>query len=236
MPNTAKATEYAPLLVAAAVRYGIAPALLAGLVEHESGWNPRARRAEVRLNDASHGLGQLLLATARGMGYAGDAEGLYDPATNLTYTARYLSEQIRRAGSVQGGLSAYNGGYRPNDGFGAPSPRAYTVVLARYQSGPRAGQPQRTRAVAVGEFANKDYVDDIMGRARSFATIAALNPRAGATSAAIAAKPAATPAPLTTVLAPTAKPAAGGAGVNVPTWAKWAGGVLLAAAAAYALT
>src|SRR5215475_4236858 len=44
------------------------------------------------------GLMQIKLATARGLGYTGDAAGLRDPATNLTYGIKYLAGAYRAAG------------------------------------------------------------------------------------------------------------------------------------------
>jgi soluble lytic murein transglycosylase-like protein len=45
------------------------------------------------------GLMQIKLATARGLGYAGDAAGLRDPDTNLTYGVKYLAGAWRAANS-----------------------------------------------------------------------------------------------------------------------------------------
>ena len=45
------------------------------------------------------GLMQIKLATARGLGYTGDAAGLRDPATNLAYGIKYLAGAWRAAGS-----------------------------------------------------------------------------------------------------------------------------------------
>ena len=45
------------------------------------------------------GLMQIKLATARGLGYTGTAEGLRDPETNLTYGVKYLAGAYRAAGS-----------------------------------------------------------------------------------------------------------------------------------------
>lgn len=45
------------------------------------------------------GLMQIKLATARGLGYQGDAEGLRDPETNLTYGVKYLAGAYRAAES-----------------------------------------------------------------------------------------------------------------------------------------
>ncbi len=43
------------------------------------------------------GLMQIKLATARGLGYTGTAEGLRDPETNLTYGVKYLAGAYRAA-------------------------------------------------------------------------------------------------------------------------------------------
>ena len=45
------------------------------------------------------GLMQIKLATARGLGYTGDAAGLRDPDTNLTYAVKYLAGAWRAANS-----------------------------------------------------------------------------------------------------------------------------------------
>src|SRR6478736_4966848 len=43
------------------------------------------------------GLMQIKLATARGLGYTGDAQGLRDPDTNLAYGVKYLAGAFRAA-------------------------------------------------------------------------------------------------------------------------------------------
>jgi soluble lytic murein transglycosylase-like protein len=44
------------------------------------------------------GLMQIKLATARSLGYTGDAAGLRDPDTNLSYGVKYLAGAYRAAG------------------------------------------------------------------------------------------------------------------------------------------
>ena len=44
------------------------------------------------------GLMQIKLATARSLGYTGDAQGLRDPDTNLAYGVKYLAGAYRAAG------------------------------------------------------------------------------------------------------------------------------------------
>lgn len=58
------------------------------------------------------GLMQIKLATARGLGYTGDAAGLRDPATNLTYGVKYLAGAWRAANSDHArAMHLYASGY-----------------------------------------------------------------------------------------------------------------------------
>jgi soluble lytic murein transglycosylase-like protein len=58
------------------------------------------------------GLMQIKLATARGLGYTGDAAGLRDPSTNLTYAVKYLAGAYRAAnGDHSRAMHYYASGY-----------------------------------------------------------------------------------------------------------------------------
>jgi soluble lytic murein transglycosylase-like protein len=58
------------------------------------------------------GLMQIKLATARGLGYSGDAAGLRDPETNLTYGVKYLAGAYRAAnGNHDRAVHYYASGY-----------------------------------------------------------------------------------------------------------------------------
>ena len=60
----------------------------------------------------NYGLMQIRLATARGVGYSRDAEGLLDPDTNLTYAVKYLAGAYRAAGcDADRAVSYYQRGY-----------------------------------------------------------------------------------------------------------------------------
>ena len=76
-PIDALITKYAAL-------YGIPESLLHRVVKRESTYNPRA------YNRGHYGLMQIKYATARGMGYEGPAEGLFDAETNIKYAGKYL--------------------------------------------------------------------------------------------------------------------------------------------------
>ena len=58
------------------------------------------------------GLMQIKLATARGLGYGGDAEGLRDPDTNLRYGVKYLAGAYHAArGDHSRTIHYYAAGY-----------------------------------------------------------------------------------------------------------------------------
>jgi soluble lytic murein transglycosylase-like protein len=58
------------------------------------------------------GLMQIKLATAHALGYAGDAEGLRDPDTNLAYGVKYLAGAYRAAdGDHARAMHYYAAGY-----------------------------------------------------------------------------------------------------------------------------
>lgn len=76
--------EIRRLIDAAARRHDVPADLVHRVVKAESTYNPAAR------NGPYMGLMQIHPATARGMGFRGEASDLLDPATNLEYGVRYL--------------------------------------------------------------------------------------------------------------------------------------------------
>ena len=103
--------------------------------------------AEPKINDASRGLMQVLLRTARGLGYTGNEAGLLDPSTNVYYGTRLLAENFDRARNWPDAISAYNGGFRPELGFGSVNTRP--------------GLRCSGKTVPVGEYCNQSYVDRV---------------------------------------------------------------------------
>jgi soluble lytic murein transglycosylase-like protein len=82
-------TRYGYLIRLSAEKYDLDPNLIFATIMVESGGNTYAIRQEPRIHDASYGLGQLLYNTARGIGYRGTPEGLFDPAVNIDLIAKY---------------------------------------------------------------------------------------------------------------------------------------------------
>ena len=85
--------EYAEMVAAHARANGVPEALVHRVIMRESRYQPGLIG-----RGGTIGLMQIKLATARGLGYAGDAAGLRDPDTNLTYGVRYLAGAYRAAG------------------------------------------------------------------------------------------------------------------------------------------
>jgi soluble lytic murein transglycosylase-like protein len=111
-------TPYADEITAAAQRNGIDPALLAGLVKQESGFNANAVSPA-----GARGLTQLMPSTAAGLGVTDPT----DPAQALEGGAKYLRQQLDRfGGDVAKALAAYNAGPGAVEKFGGVPPYAET--------------------------------------------------------------------------------------------------------------
>lgn len=101
--------KYRGLVETYSRKHGIPLALLAAIVQVESGWNPNAYRAEPRLKDASMGLGQILGKTAIAYGFKGPLASLYNPEINLDWTGLILGKLRQRYG-LSDAIAAYNAG------------------------------------------------------------------------------------------------------------------------------
>ncbi len=87
---------------------GLPAAFARAIVQIESKFNPRAtgRQREV-------GLMQIKFATARGIGFTGTREELYDPDTNLKWGMKYLAMAWKLGGNnACGAVLRYQGGHR----------------------------------------------------------------------------------------------------------------------------
>ncbi len=105
-----------------AQKYGVDPALVFAHIQVESSWNPQAYRSEPQINDASWGLMQLLLKTARSISGNSSltASELLNPETNIDLGTRYIAQQMKRYNNnVDDAIAAYNAGSarRKSDGI-----------------------------------------------------------------------------------------------------------------------
>jgi soluble lytic murein transglycosylase-like protein len=135
--------SYDTIVNAEAAAQGVPPALIKAVIGQESAFVPNATRAEPQIGDASTGLMQLLAKTAKALGYTGTPQGLFDPATNIHYGTKLLSENLARvSGDIPRAVSAYNGGWRASLGFGTPFPN--------------------------GQFKNQGYVNRVLANLKYF--------------------------------------------------------------------
>ena len=103
----AQRAEYNALVATHASANGLPEALVHRVIVRESRYQPRLIG-----RGGTIGLMQIKLATARGLGYIGDAEGLRDPNTNLTYGVKYLAGAYRVAkGDHDRAVHYYASGY-----------------------------------------------------------------------------------------------------------------------------
>jgi soluble lytic murein transglycosylase-like protein len=99
--------EYDALVATHARANAVPEALVHRVIVRESRYQPALVG-----RGGTIGLMQIKLATARSLGYTGDAEGLRDPNTNLTYAVKYLAGAYRAAnGDHNRAIAYYASGY-----------------------------------------------------------------------------------------------------------------------------
>jgi soluble lytic murein transglycosylase-like protein len=108
--GTARAAErptaYDEMIARHARAHGLPEAFVHRMIMRESRYNPHI------VHKNCYGLLQIKPATARSMGFGGDARGLLDPETNLTYAVPYLANAYKIAGgNEQRATALYSGGY-----------------------------------------------------------------------------------------------------------------------------
>lgn len=130
------------IVAQAAGKYGLDPALVTGVIETESGFDPRAVSSA-----GAKGLMQLMDGTARGLG----VKDPFDPMENVLGGARLLRQLLDRyRGDVRLALAAYNAGAGAVDAHGGIPPYGETqrfvprVLAASERYGYRSPQPQGT--------------------------------------------------------------------------------------------
>ncbi len=139
-------SAYTPLIEQAAARYGLNPAILHGLIQQESGFNPSARSSAGAL-----GLTQLMPSTAASLGVA---EPL-DPAQSIEGGARYLSQLLQQfAGNTADALAAYNAGPGAVAQYGGVPPysetQQYVGKVLGYAAAYSQGGASNPSALAAG--------------------------------------------------------------------------------------
>jgi len=114
----AASSPYDGLIEAAATRYGVDPAILHGLIQQESGFDPNSQSGA-----GAAGLTQLMPGTATSLGVANP----FNPAESIEGGARYLSQLMTQfGGNTTDALAAYNAGPGAVQQYGGVPPYAET--------------------------------------------------------------------------------------------------------------
>lgn len=129
--------QYDDLVQAAAQRCGLDPALLHGLIQQESGFDPNAGSPA-----GAQGLCQLMPGTAAALGVANPL----DPAQSIDGGARYLKQQLDAFGGDPSlALAAYNAGPGAVHRYGGVPPyaetQAYVQKVLGYANAYRSAHP-----------------------------------------------------------------------------------------------
>jgi soluble lytic murein transglycosylase-like protein len=103
--------NYLPLVTSVADKYQIPAALVLAHIKEESKFNPNAYRAEPTLGDASIGIGQILLGTAKRFDPSVTESKLYDPSYNADMMGQIISVALSKyRNNMQDEMAAYNAG------------------------------------------------------------------------------------------------------------------------------
>jgi soluble lytic murein transglycosylase-like protein len=154
---------YQHLVQQHAAANGLPPELVHRVIMRESRYNPRA------VSKGNYGMMQIRLGTARAMGYRGDAAGLLDANTNMTYAVKYLAGAYRAAGgnhdrAVMNYARGYYHqakakGFSPYEAPGAATPAARGAYA-------QAGEPAAA-AAATASAPVADVIDPMTARESS---------------------------------------------------------------------
>jgi soluble lytic murein transglycosylase-like protein len=140
--------EYEALVATHARANGVPAVLVHRVILRESRYQPALIGS-----GGTIGLMQIKLATARGLGYTGDAEGLRDPNTNLTYGVKYLAGAYRIAnGDHDRAVHLFASGYYE----AAKQWRLRRVAVLGFES---AGNPVPAPAGARPKYAASGHAD-----------------------------------------------------------------------------
>ena len=134
----AQSSQYESLIAQAAQRYGLDPAVLHGLIQQESGFDPSSESSA-----GAAGLTQLMPETAASMGVANPL----NPAESIEGGARYLSGLMTQfGGNTTDALAAYNAGPGAVQQYGGVPPYAetqdYVTKVLGYAQAWRQAHPQ----------------------------------------------------------------------------------------------
>lgn len=105
-------SAYGEIIAKVAKKYNLDPQVIYAVIMTESEGNIYAFRYEPHIKDASFGLGQLLLSTARSMGFNGAPKELYQPEISIDLAGKYIRYLVDTFGKLTPAqiAKAYNSG------------------------------------------------------------------------------------------------------------------------------
>ena len=137
--------QYESLIDRAAARNGLEPAVLHGLIQQESGFDPSAASSA-----GASGLTQLMPGTASSMGVANPM----NPADSIEGGARYLGQLMTQfGGNTEDALAAYNAGPGAVEQYGGIPPYAETQSYVSKVLGNAEAYRQSHPTTATGALA-----------------------------------------------------------------------------------
>jgi soluble lytic murein transglycosylase-like protein len=157
------------IINAEASSYGVDPSLVKAVIAQESSFQPGATHQDAN-GHFSAGLMQVTDQTYQALDYAGDVgraadlSGYWSPPISIHYGVRLLAGLLNQLGNIPDAISAYNGGVRPELGFGRTAQAPVRVCLQRNPDGSCA----RYHDVVPGEYGNNDYVVRVLSNLTYF--------------------------------------------------------------------
>lgn len=137
--------EYDSVIEQAAARYDLDPAVLHGLIQQESGFDPNAQSSA-----GASGLTQLMPGTASSMGVANPL----NPTESIEGGAHYLSQLMNQfGGDTEDALAAYNAGPGAVQQYGGIPPYAETQSYVSKVLGYAEAYRQTHPTIAAGGLA-----------------------------------------------------------------------------------
>ncbi len=104
-------STYLPQVIAASQKWGVPEPLIFAHMAQESAFDPLAYRAEPTRGDASYGLLQLLLETAKLLDPNATPDLLYTPDYNIDLGTQLMAKNLARyGGDIESEAASYNAG------------------------------------------------------------------------------------------------------------------------------
>ncbi len=123
-----KENRFDPIIIKAANRHGVDPAIIKAIIKAESRYNPRALSKR-----GAKGLMQLMPGTAKALG----VKDIFNPAHNIDGGTKYFKELLTKfGGKIEYAIAAYNAGSAKVKKYGGIPPfkvtRRYVRKVIRY--------------------------------------------------------------------------------------------------------